>query len=519
MRRESAVLPTIIGAGRGGMCAMAVAIFLLAACSSGGGDASGDAPGEAAGSDAAEDRRAADLVDTGADRAEDLALPDLPTIPDAAPELVPDVPDTGTDSLPDVPADTTAEAVAEAVSDADTGTSDVAEDPPGDLAVDNGAQDAAPEITPPPKNPLVLVDETEDRLPEITGDSRYVEHADVDGDGDEDLFLAVASNAVSVQMLNDGTGHFPEATPLPGGPGEATGLAAADFDGDGAVDLFVARSNEPSLLLLNQQGTLVDATAASLGSFNVQAERALAADLDGDTDIDLVVITSGSQPKKLLLNDGKGKLTVADGFLPPDTLMGASGSLGSVDGIGPPDLAFACFISSQTTRLWLNDGTAHFTDGSANIQPAYESIGFDAVLADLDGDKDLDLFEANLMNLQRVLLNNGKGKLTEFPIGLPKGLGYFGDGTLMATDAEVGDIDLDGDNDVLVGCSGNTPGLNQEVLLLNNGMASFSTWKDAPFPEDGGDTRHTAFVDVDGDLDLDVIVVNSLSQTRLYVNQ
>jgi hypothetical protein len=36
---------------------------------------------------------------------------------------------------------------------------------------------------------------------------------------------------------------------------------------------------------------------------------------------------------------------------------------------------------------------------------------------------------------------------------------------------------------------------------------------------DGGDSRHAALVDLDHDGDLDLVVVNSLSQTMVYWNQ
>jgi len=205
--------------------------------------------------------------------------------------------------------------------------------------------------------------------------------------------------------------------------------------------------------------------------------------------------------------------------MPEDSLMGSSGSTGSVDGEGPPDLVFAAFISSQTTRLYLNDGTAHFTDKSEQIEPAFESIGFDALLIDLDNDGDLDLFEANLWNRQRILINNGQGSLIEYKFAVPTDIGPYMDGTVMAADAAGGDVDLDGNNDVFVACSGTTPQANQDLLLLGNGNGTVKLFSPAPFPVDGGDSRHAALVDLDHDGDLDLVVVNSLSQTMVYWNQ
>lgn len=370
----------------------------------------------------------------------------------------------------------------------------------------------------PPKDPLVLTDETELRLPPLAGDSRYVDHGDFDQDGDEDLVLAVSMDH-NVLLTNDGSGHF-AGSELPGGKRPTNCMVTVDVNGDGMDDLFVGNTNEPSQLLLNQGGgSFVDESESLLGQFSYQVERVLPGDLDGDGDQDFVVLCSGSQQERLLLNVGEGLLVdETENHMPVDSLMVSSGSLGSVDGQGPPDLVFTNFISSQLTTLWLNDGSAHFSDSTADIQPAYESMGFDAVLVDLTGDGDLDLFEANLMNVQRVLLNNGQGKFTQKMGGVPANLGPAGDGIVMAADAEPGDINMDGHQDIFLACSGTTSGFNQNLLLLGSPGGPNQLHSPSPFAESGGDSRHSAAVDLDGDGYLEIVVVNALSQSLLFWN-
>jgi len=366
--------------------------------------------------------------------------------------------------------------------------------------------------------PFGLVDETEARLPVLDGDSRSAALGDYDEDGDPDLALAVGFSE-NLLLTNDGGGYL-EAQELPGGKYETNGLAAAHIDDDQHLDLFVGNVNEPSFVLLGDgKGGFTDHTDELLGTFPYQVEKVLAGDLDGDGDDDFLVLCSGSQPERLLLND-KGELVdVTATHLPADTLMAASGSLGSVDSQGPPDLAFACFISSQTTRLWVNDGTGHFTDQSVKLVPVYESMGFDALFADLDSDGFDDLFEANLMNVQRVLINNQAGMFSQLPGALPDDLGPMGDGIAMAADASAGDLDLDGCTDVFLACSGNTPGYSREILLLGSCNGALDEFAPAPFPAEGGDSRHGVLADLDGDGDVEILVVNALSQTRLYINK
>ena len=369
------------------------------------------------------------------------------------------------------------------------------------------------------KGPFALADETSDRLPELVGETRYAAHGDFDGDGDQDLVLAVAF-APNVLLINDGKGSF-TAAELLGGDMETSCIETAFINDDPYPDLFVGNPNQQSLVLLGDgDGGFVDQTDSLLGVFSHQVERVLPGDLDGDEDTDFIVLCSGSQQERLLLNDGSGVLMDKTAEkMPQDSLMVASGSLGSVDGEGPPDLVFANFISSQTTQLWINDGEASFMNNTLDIVSVYESMGFDALLVDLNNDEFPDMFEANLMNLQRVLMNDGTGKFTEMKGAIPGGLGPGGDSVLMGADAASGDIDLDGYNDIFLSCSGTTPGYNINFLLLGVGNGGLVNYAGHSFADNPGDSRHALMVDVDSDGDLDLLEVNAYSQSRLHINK
>ena len=122
-------------------------------------------------------------------------------------------------------------------------------------------------------------------------------------------------------------------------------------------------------------------------------------------------------------------------------LNGAGIAAGDIDGDGLCDLYFC--RSDGANALYLNRGGWKFEDASASCGATcagWTSTG--AVLADLDGDGDLDLVVNTLGNGTHVFLNDGKGHFTEFATVLNPGRG----GMSLA----VGDVDGDGFLDLYV---------------------------------------------------------------------
>ena len=77
-----------------------------------------------------------------------------------------------------------------------------------------------------------------------------------------------------------------------------------------------------------------------------------------------------------------------------------------------------------------------------------------------------------------------------------------------------GDIDNDGDEDIIIANGRHWPGQNK--ILLNNGKGGFTVERDL------GSERLTSYAaelsDFDGDGNLDIVVGNSPGQTEIYLN-
>ena len=161
--------------------------------------------------------------------------------------------------------------------------------------------------------------------------SMGIDAADVDGDGDEDLFMTHLTRESNTLYLNDGQGLFRDrslksglANPSWGATG--FGTAFFDFDNDGWLDLLAANGSVYVLFELARQGDVyplhqpnqlfrnLGPGADGVVRFEEISDRAgealtrsevsrgaLFGDLDNDGDTD-VVLTNNSGPARVLTN-------------------------------------------------------------------------------------------------------------------------------------------------------------------------------------------------------------------------
>src|SRR5262249_11156606 len=151
-------------------------------------------------------------------------------------------------------------------------------------------------------------------------------------------------------------------------------------------------------------------TAARFPAGFVQQAKALAVcDVDGDGDMDVVFANAfGSQPS-ILINDGTGHFTNETAARFPVISLNAFGvGFGDVDNDGDIDLVFD--DQGGKARLFINDGTGHFTNNVAFQSVAQNKPEAQAVqLVDIDNDFDLDIIVDGKSTPQQLYINNGNG--------------------------------------------------------------------------------------------------------------
>jgi hypothetical protein len=245
--------------------------------------------------------------------------------------------------------------------------------------------------------------------------------ADVDGDGDLDLFVGF-NGAPNRLYLNDG-GRFAEVAAARGvADARATRSAAwADYDGDGDVDLLVgfAPGRGPILRLYRNEGaSFSDATTeAGLMRDSGAVRQFSFVDHDGDGDLDLFV--AWRDRANSLFRNEHGRFTDVAAELGLDDRRRAVGAVWfDYDEDGDVDL-YVANQDGDANALFRNDG-ARFQDVAADAgaawggrRPGEATNGtVRPCAADVNGDGRLDLFAANY-GKNGLLLNRGGGRFED----------------------------------------------------------------------------------------------------------
>lgn len=360
---------------------------------------------------------------------------------------------------------------------------------------------------------------------DIIGSTLDAKMADLDNDGDLDVFLAHHYNGPPNSVwLNDGTGHLLFALQSQQlGASVSYGVALGDVDGNGLVDAFVANYGyagvpaQPNRVWKQQASSarIINfvSTSQHLG-YRAGQDVALGY-LTMDGTLDAFVANKAfhimDSANRTWRNNEEFSLFGRAVFFRLQTLEDTDSfavALGDVDNDGNLDAVVA---NDGPNRVWLNpSGDGRLSDSGQTLGTAHST---DVALGDLDNDGDLDAVVANRQpdEPDTVWLNQG---------GVQGGTpGHFADSGNTLGGAEdwalaLGDLDNDGDLDVVTAQAQGSPPSNH--VWLNDGTGAF---RESGQVVGTGDTTALALGDLDGDSDLDIFVANDTASSQVWLNR
>lgn len=277
--------------------------------------------------------------------------------------------------------------------------------------------------------------------------------------------------------------------------GKAT--AVCDVDGDGLEDLVIAVAfgDQQRLLRKDPVGPGYLDETFRLPTLIINSNHVGWGDLDDDGDIDLVFADAGPNSfndpggrARLLINDGAGFFTEAASQFPSLLKVGAQNAK-IIDIDNDLDLDVVIDGKSSITQVYLNDGQATFTHTPGIIPEAGAFIqngAYETEWGDLDGDLDLDCMFMNFkidgasgapladIAMRNLLAETGQTKMNAIPQAIS------GDNAQDENDFVLFDTDNDGDLDVLVAALNFGQPATSDKLFINSGSMGENFLVQAP---------------------------------------
>lgn len=348
--------------------------------------------------------------------------------------------------------------------------------------------------------------------------------ADVDDDDDLDAILAVEMGANRL-YLNDGSGHLSYQKGVFGeGAYDTEHVVATDFNEDGIEDvIFVAEDDQTHQFFIGEVGG--DFTDASDRLPSMSEGNALAVgDVNGDELPDVLVGNTGEENQNFLWLNNEDKpghfIDATESGLPQIADNTQDISLADLDDDGDLDMVVA--NEDPPNRLYLNDGTGHFTDHSDRLELVTPLETRQVHVRDFTGDGALDILFFNLTSNAgewekdpqiRLLVNNGEDRyVDESAERLPENKFSVYAGAPV-------DLNRDGALDLIFGPI-EIPGFSpmQYHAYINDGKGNFSDQTDAYIPEQStGRGWGMAVGDLNGDGLNDILVGGWGTQARLLM--
>ncbi|MEM7249599.1 MAG: VCBS repeat-containing protein [Acidobacteriota bacterium] len=286
-------------------------------------------------------------------------------------------------------------------------------------------------------------------LPAATIEAGFLSAADVDGDGDLDVFGArVAGPNFDLEWNENVPSNWPQHVIFNGIPALEQ-VDAVDLDRDGRVDVLAGSDGDERLAWYEQDETPLMWIEHLLRNAGMgQAAPAHAVDLDGDGDLELTVrtIDEWQWQENLTIHRNAAPGFVEDLAAMPNIKEVRALDTADLDGDGAPDVLVGSGepLTTDDQVSWLRNDLATPFPWPVNDIDSGRNLVVGVAAADLDGDGDQDVVSVSLED----------SAVTWYESDGMNPLGFSANPvTTMVpdpSDVDLADIDRDGDVDIVV---------------------------------------------------------------------
>lgn len=308
--------------------------------------------------------------------------------------------------------------------------------------------------------------------------------ADYNNDGILDInFTQLAAGNKLVKGL--GNFKFQDVTTTAGviDTGAGKGCAWGDFDLDGWLDLYICNydgivpntAGKPDCLFRNNHdGTFTNVAVAQGCAANGYGFEAAWTDIDRDGDLDLYLSQDRGflpplmQGNRLWRNDNGTLVEISVGSGANVQLFSMGMGVGDIDGNGYQDFHLANVASQQgpmngVNPLLMNQGNNTFSQDCADWGVCAYLTTWGIIFFDFDNNGWLDIYTNIMFSADHLYANDGTPPMTD--VTFTANVGGLAGPNIASFSSAVGDVDGDGDLDILV----NHNGANVQLLINHEG--------------------------------------------------